>query len=775
MERLNSLYDESDGGVASAVSLVATASVSHTPVGGPLDAQDDSGSITYYTSHPAEIVFSSTDGGSVAAGTSGSAGGDESSEQVIERYEDSLSGVSQGATAIADEGFHFVWWMDGDTGDVLSTSTFFAPERPESGWPEAWRIVAVFERNVYHIVLNPNGGTSGGGTTDSVTLVAEPGKGFVLPINGTDIEFAKRGSAFSGWNAVADPSGADAFSSYSLADGQTIEASDESMLELLGHLSFVWSGDKIPTLTLYAQWVKGQVTITYKAGEGGDIEAPASASVKGDGIAKETIDSSTGTHAQDASFVGPQGSVAHSNARYHFDRWNVSGSSASLADSEASSPTLSAGTVTRASYYADATGLPSEYHPVTFVASFAPNSYIVTYASNGGSGSIADTNVTYGSSSSLASSGFERAGYKLSGWNLAAAGTGASYALGAAFDSAVIDELISSGSLADADGASLTLYAQWEKEPSGDGGEGSGTGGSGSGKTDPGTGGSGSGSGAVDPGTGGSGSGSSDSGSKTDDPGTGGSGSGSSGSGSETDDPGTGGSSSGSGSGGNASGDAGTASGGGSDEPSGPSAPVTPSTPAASSQASESSVTSPSSQGVPSWTSPSDDDPAPTLRRGFVSSSSPAASANAEGAAGSADPAAAQGDPAGSLAAAERKLGEMVPVAIGGGAQRESGEDGSSGGFFGDMTPAEAAGTAVAAVAAVGAIAGLVGLGASIAGATAAGAAAIGTATTIGLSSAADMAADLAAESASKAASGGQGLAGAGRGKKDDDDDKQEG
>ena len=62
------------------------------------------------------------------------------------------------------------------------------------------------------------------------------------------------------------------------------------------------------------------------------------------------------------------------------------------------------------------------------------------------------------------------------------------------------------------------------------------------------------------------------------------------------------------------------------------------------------------------------------------------------------------------------------------------------------------AGTTVAAVAAVGALASLVGVGVSVAGAALVGAATIGTASAVGLSSAADLAADLAVASAAGAA-----------------------
>ena len=71
--------------------------------------------------------------------------------------------------------------------------------------------------------------------------------------------------------------------------------------------------------------------------------------------------------------------------------------------------------------------------------------YPVTYNSNGGSGTINQQAKTYGVNLTLASSGFTRDGYTLTGWNTASNGTGTSYALGGTYTG----------------NAALALYAVW--------------------------------------------------------------------------------------------------------------------------------------------------------------------------------------------------------------------------------------------------------------------------------------------------------------------------
>ncbi|MBR2592561.1 MAG: InlB B-repeat-containing protein, partial [Oscillospiraceae bacterium] len=91
----------------------------------------------------------------------------------------------------------------------------------------------------------------------------------------------------------------------------------------------------------------------------------------------------------------------------------------------------------------------------TFYAKWTPNKYNIAYNGNGStSGKMKNTTgVAYGSSKKLTGNAYSRKGYKFIGWNTAADGSGTSYANKAS----VLN-------LAEDNGVTVTLYAQWEIE-----------------------------------------------------------------------------------------------------------------------------------------------------------------------------------------------------------------------------------------------------------------------------------------------------------------------
>ena len=188
-----------------------------------LGAQAESDGVTHYDSHTASITYSAGDGGSITPGSAQQEQNTSSDGKttITENFADSLAGASGGARAVADEGFHFVKWIDSNSGNTLSTSEYFVPERPEEGWPRNWRIQAVFARNVYQIRLYPNGGKSEKGTVSGgfIALDIVLGSGFRLPANGTEFAITKVGSSFSGWNTVPDPGGGGVSTSLAVEDG----------------------------------------------------------------------------------------------------------------------------------------------------------------------------------------------------------------------------------------------------------------------------------------------------------------------------------------------------------------------------------------------------------------------------------------------------------------------------------------------------------------------------------------------------------------------------
>ena len=84
----------------------------------------------------------------------------------------------------------------------------------------------------------------------------------------------------------------------------------------------------------------------------------------------------------------------------------------------------------------------------TLYAQWSINTYAVTYAANGGSGTTSAQTKTYGVSLTLRSSGFTRTGYTFTGWNTAANGSGTAYAAGGTYTA----------------NAAVKLYAQWAKD-----------------------------------------------------------------------------------------------------------------------------------------------------------------------------------------------------------------------------------------------------------------------------------------------------------------------
>ena len=87
----------------------------------------------------------------------------------------------------------------------------------------------------------------------------------------------------------------------------------------------------------------------------------------------------------------------------------------------------------------------------TYYAYYKANSYTVKFDANGGTGSMSNQSHTYDVSKVLTANAFTKTGYNFAGWNTKADGTGASYT-----DKQSVNNLSST------DGATVTLYAQWE-------------------------------------------------------------------------------------------------------------------------------------------------------------------------------------------------------------------------------------------------------------------------------------------------------------------------
>lgn len=88
---------------------------------------------------------------------------------------------------------------------------------------------------------------------------------------------------------------------------------------------------------------------------------------------------------------------------------------------------------------------------IIIYAQWQPNTYSVTFNANGGSGSMAKQNFTYGTPTALLANQFTRSGYIFESWNTKADGTGVTY-----FENEKVTNITSNNN------ETVTLYAQWK-------------------------------------------------------------------------------------------------------------------------------------------------------------------------------------------------------------------------------------------------------------------------------------------------------------------------
>gem|GEM_PF-4172220 len=206
--------------------------------------------------------------------------------------------------------------------------------------------------------------------------------------------FTRKGYTFTGWNTRADGSG-------------TFYDDTEAVNNLTGKDS--------AAVTLYAQWKVNSYTIKFSANGG------------------------TGTMAAKKMTYGKSAALtanAFTRKGYTFTGWNTKadGSGKTYANKAAVKNLKSANGTS-----------------ITLYAQWKAHTYTIKFNANGGTGTMAAKEMTYGKSAALTANAFKRKGYTFTGWNTKADGSGKDYA-----NKAVVKNLKS------ANGASITLYAQWK-------------------------------------------------------------------------------------------------------------------------------------------------------------------------------------------------------------------------------------------------------------------------------------------------------------------------
>jgi len=91
-----------------------------------------------------------------------------------------------------------------------------------------------------------------------------------------------------------------------------------------------------------------------------------------------------------------------------------------------------------------------EVNKLTLYPVFASNSCTISFNNNGGSASMENITATYGNKETIVNCDMTYAGHNFKNWNTQADGKGTTYTVGSSVDT-----------LIEAEGASVTLYAQW--------------------------------------------------------------------------------------------------------------------------------------------------------------------------------------------------------------------------------------------------------------------------------------------------------------------------
>ena len=276
----------------------------------------------------------------------------------------------------------------------------------ESGKSAVWKRVgnvtlyAQWTPNNYTITYNGNGGT-GSMESDSITY----GTTFKTKQNA----YAKIGYTFTGWNEKADGTG----TAWTLSTNGVYESGN----------SAIWL--RAENITLYAQWTPNEYNVSYNANTGTGTMASDTIKYDSDYKTKENIFTKTG---------------------YTFAGWN-----------EKADGTGTAWTLTTDGVFESGNSVKwNRTENVTLYAQWTPNSYIVNYDKNTGTGSMESDSVKYDSDYITKENTFTKTGYTFAGWNENANGIGISWT------PSTNGTYESGNSITWKYTRNITLYAQWK-------------------------------------------------------------------------------------------------------------------------------------------------------------------------------------------------------------------------------------------------------------------------------------------------------------------------
>lgn len=194
------------------------------------------------------------------------------------------------------------------------------------------------------------------------------------------------------------------------------------------------------------------VQITYKAGEGGSVS-----------YGSDLISSSTGFKLDKNGQPTKEevnGAAATPNIGYHFVGWTIETPDGTEPISVSDKAALDHWIVKDCAQ----SKLTGCYKPVSFIANFKCNEYVLDYDGNGGSlgGAVVSTQATFGNDDALKSAAApQKEGHEFLCWNTNAAGTGVSVHEGELLSEQLLRSMVRTSSIEDSDGAGIKLYALW--------------------------------------------------------------------------------------------------------------------------------------------------------------------------------------------------------------------------------------------------------------------------------------------------------------------------
>ena len=194
------------------------------------------------------------------------------------------------------------------------------------------------------------------------------------------------------------------------------------------------------------------VQITYKAGEGGSVS-----------YGSDLISSSTGYKLDKNGQPTKEevnGAAATPDIGYHFTGWTIETPDGTEPISVCDKAALDHWIVKDCAH----SKLTGCYKPVSFIANFKRNEYVLDYDGNGGSlgDAVVSTQATFGNDDALKSAAApQKEGHEFLCWNTNASGTGVSVHEGELLSEQLLRSMVRTSSIEDADGAGIKLYALW--------------------------------------------------------------------------------------------------------------------------------------------------------------------------------------------------------------------------------------------------------------------------------------------------------------------------